>query len=126
MDTALRQRLDLVRTLPDTPPGVADFVEDELARLEHGHHVTEATAGTLTAHLVAALGRMLRGEPDIEAPAEPVYREVADAVPGSVEAAALLSARAESALGSPLSRVEQRYLTLHLGTLARASSKEQP
>ncbi|GAB3440851.1 hypothetical protein GCM10027570_06550 [Streptomonospora sediminis] len=124
MDTALRQRLDLVRDLPDTPPGVADFVEDELARLEHAHPVTEATAGTLTAHLVAALGRTLRGEPDIDPPADTVYRQVVESVPEAVDAAVRLSERAGAALGARLSETELRYLSLHLGTLALTSPKE--
>ncbi|MDA0563890.1 hypothetical protein LG943_06050 [Streptomonospora sp. S1-112] len=126
MDPALLQRLDLVRGLPGTPPGVVDFVAAELARLEAGHRVTEETAGTLTAHLVAALTRALGGEPDVDPPSEAVYREVVEAVPGAPAAAAALAGRAETALGVRLSAAEQRYLSLHLGTLALTSPKEKP
>src|SRR5690606_14300969 len=118
MDDPLRQRLELFRAMPDTPPGVVDFVERELHRLESDYLVTEATAGSLTSHLVAALGRMIREEPDIEPPGDTVYREVVDAFPTAVDASADLSARAHQELGTGLSAIEQQYLSLHLGTLA--------
>lgn len=125
MDDALRQRLELFRAMPKTPPGVVDFVERELHRLETDHLITEATAGALASHLVAALGRMIRQEPDIEPPGESVYREVVDSFPAAVEAAAELSARAHQDLGTGLSPVEQQYLSLHLGTLALTARKEK-
>ncbi|WP_293786110.1 PRD domain-containing protein [uncultured Aeromicrobium sp.] len=125
MDDALRQRLELFRAMSTTPPGVVDFVERELHRLETDHLITEATAGALTSHLVAALGRMIRQEPDIEPPGESVYREVVDSFPAAVEAAAELSARARQDLGAELSAVEQQYLSLHLGTLALTARKEK-
>ena len=124
MDPPLAQRLAVYRGLPETPPGVVDFVEGELHRLAAGHTVTEETAGTLTAHLVTALGRAARREPDPDPPAAAVYAEVAETVPDAVAAAAGLAARAHEALGTPLSAAEQQYLTLHIGTLAHTAAKE--
>lgn len=125
MDDPLRQRLELFRAMSDTPPGVVDFVERELHRLETDYLVTEATAGSLTSHLVAALGRMLRHEPDIDPPGDTVYREVVEAFPAAIDDAAELSARADQDLGVGLSAVEQQYLSLHLGTLALTARKEK-
>ncbi|SDT61816.1 hypothetical protein [Jiangella sp. DSM 45060] len=124
MDDRLRLRLDLFRDMAQTPPGVVDFVASELARLEPDFDVTDDTAGSLTSHLVAALGRLLRGEPDIDPPADVVYRQVVDEAPAAVDAAARVSGRAEAALGVPLSAVEQQYLSLHLGALALTATKE--
>ncbi|PZF82696.1 transcriptional antiterminator [Jiangella anatolica] len=124
MDDRLRLRLDTFRAMAQTPPGVVDFVTSELERLEPDHDVTDETAGSLTSHLVAALGRLLRGEPDIEPPADVVYRQVVDEAPDAVVAAARLSERAESTLGVALSAVEQQYLSLHLGALALTATKE--
>jgi hypothetical protein len=124
MDDRLRLRLDLFREMAQTPPGVVEFVTSELARLEPDFEVTDDTAGSLTSHLVAALGRLLRGEPDVEPPADAVYQQVVDEAPAAVEAAAGVSTRAQAALGVALSAVEQQYLSLHLGALALTATKE--
>ncbi len=124
MDDRLRLRLDLFREMAQTPPGVVEFVTSELARLERDFEVTDDTAGSLTSHLVAALGRLLRGEPDVEPPADAVYQQVVDEAPAAVDAAAGVSTRAQAALGAALSAVEQQYLSLHLGALALTATKE--
>lgn len=124
MDDRLRLRLDLFREMAQTPPGVVEFVTGELARLEPDFEVTDDTAGSLTSHLVAALGRLLRGEPDVEPPADAVYQQVVDEAPAAVDAAAGVSGRAQAVLGVALSAVEQQYLSLHLGALALTATKE--
>ncbi|RIQ23118.1 transcriptional antiterminator [Jiangella rhizosphaerae] len=124
MDDRLRLRLDVFRDMAQTPPGVVEFVASELALLEPDFEVTDDTAGSLTSHLVAALGRMVRREPDIDPPADAVYQQVVDQFPAAVDAAADVSERARAALGVPLSAVERQYLSLHLGALALTASKE--
>ncbi|TDD73083.1 PRD domain-containing protein [Jiangella aurantiaca] len=124
MDDRLRLRLGMFGEMAQTPPGVVEFVASELALLEPDFEVTDDTAGSLTSHLVAALGRMVRGEPDIDPPADLVYQQVVNEVPAAVDAAARVSDRAESALGVPLSAVERQYLSLHLGVLALTATKE--
>lgn len=125
MDDTLRQRLALYEAMDDTPDGVVDFVREELERLEPQFDVTEKSAGALTSHLIAALGRMIRRDPDIDPPGDTVYREVVTHFPSAVADAAAVSTRAEERLGVPLSSIEQQYLSLHLGTLALTSTKEQ-
>ncbi len=125
MDDTLSQRLALYAAMDDTPDGVVDFVRDELEGLEPRFEVTEESAGALTSHLIAALGRMIRREPDIDAPGDAVYREVVTHFPSAVADAVAVSERAEQRLGVALSPIEQQYLSLHLGTLALTSTKEQ-
>ncbi|OUZ09047.1 hypothetical protein BHE97_11850 [Aeromicrobium sp. PE09-221] len=125
MDDTLRQRLALYEAMDDTPDGVVDFVREELERLEPRFEVTEQSAGALASHLIAALGRMIRRDPDIDPPGEIVYREVVTHFPSAIADAAAVSGRAERSLGVALSPIEQQYLSLHLGTLALTSTKEQ-
>lgn len=124
MDQDLLQRLELFRMTDTVPPGVADFVASELEAMEAENLVTEATAGMLTSHLVMALSRMVKEEPDIDPPSPAVIEEVRGAAPQAFPAAAAVSDRSKAVLGVPLSIIEQHYLALHLATLAMKSKEK--
>ena len=125
MDDHLRTRLTVYRDMPETAAGVVDFVENELSRLTREYLVTDATAGVMTSHLIAALTRVVKREPDIDPPSPAVYQQVVTQAPGSVDLATEVSGRAEAALGVRLTPVEEQYLSFHLAALAINATKER-
>ncbi|MFE3828303.1 transcriptional antiterminator [Streptomyces sp. NPDC059092] len=122
MDDQLTLRIQLFRETGQAGPEVAAFVVAELDVLAaEGLTVTEDTAGLLTSHLMAALTRLLNGEP-IEAfrTDDQVSAELAGH-PEAVARARAVALRAERALGAPLPGSEVNFLGLHLAVLAQNS-----
>ncbi|MFE2942798.1 transcriptional antiterminator [Streptomyces sp. NPDC059255] len=122
MDSQLALRIQLFRETDQADPQVVAFVAAELNSLAaEGLTVTEDTAGLLTSHLMAALTRLLNGEP-VEAfgTDEQVAAELAGH-PEAVARARAVAIRAEQALGAPLPSSEVNFLGLHLALLAQNS-----
>ncbi|MEV7869239.1 transcriptional antiterminator [Streptomyces sp. NPDC088124] len=122
MDSQLSLRLRLFRETGQAGPEVVAFVAAELDTLAaEGLTVTEGTAGPLTSHLMAALTRLLNGEP-VEAfgTDEQVAAELAGH-PEAVVRARGVAIRAEQTLGAPLPSSEVNFLGLHLAVLAQNS-----
>lgn len=122
MDDRLQQRLDLFRAMPEVQDAVVDAVEHELALLAVDHRVDEDSAGMLASHLVAALGRAVRDEPEIDPPAPETYAQVIDEAPEAVDRAADVAARLEEALDVELPVAERQFLAFHLATLGLTAS----
>ncbi|MEV0776992.1 transcriptional antiterminator [Streptomyces sp. NPDC050433] len=122
MDDQLALRIQLFREGGQVRPDVAVFVTDELDALAaEGRTVTEATAGTLTSHLVSALTRLLDGEPIADFPTDSEIAAELAGHPEAVARARAVSVRAASELGAALPDSEISFLGLHLALLDRNS-----
>lgn len=123
MDARLQERLELFRSMPSVPAGVVDAVEHELALLDDDHRIDDDSAGMLTSHLIAALGRALRQEPEIEPPAAELYAQVSAEAPGSINRAAASADRIGASLGISLPPAEKKYLAFHLAALTLTAAR---
>lgn len=122
MEEALARRVRLLRDGGGVPRAVADFVAAELDLLvSAGAVVTEATAGTLTSHLLSALTRLVNGEAIEEHTDDARIAAELDGHPEAVARARGLAARAERTFERPLPNGEIAFLGMHLAVLARCS-----
>ncbi|MFJ8000555.1 transcriptional antiterminator [Streptomyces sp. NPDC096310] len=122
MDDQLALRIQLFRETRQARPEVAAFVAAELDALTaEGLTVTEDTAGLLASHLMAALTRLLNGEPVETFPTDGQVTAELAGHPEAVARARAMALRAQEALGAPLPGSEVNFLSLHLAVLAQNS-----
>lgn len=125
MDEALAQRLRITEETGMAPPETVAFVAEVLHTLATDHEITDASAGMMASHLIAALVRAASGE-TIDGPPSAAFDESVSAAPDAYPRAHQVAADAASTLGVDLPEDEVRFLTIHLATLDVAYHKEKP
>ena|SRR5699024_1058211 len=124
MEATLSQRIDIFRSMPEIPDSAVDLVTDELALIDPEEELTDKQAGMFVSHAVNALARLLRQEPEADAPSQAVYAEVLNESPGALNLAHAMADRVKAATGQELPTAEVQFMTIHFAALQRHLGKD--
>lgn len=123
MEENLAQRLQITAETGMAPAATVDFVTEVMDALAETHVVTDASAGMMASHLIAALVRAEAGEV-IAGPPDSAFQEAVTASPDVLVRAQQIADDAATRLGSQLPDDEVKFLSIHLATLDVAYRKE--
>lgn len=123
MEEHLAQRLKITAETGMAPAATVEFVGGVLDSLADTHTVTDASAGMMASHLIAALVRAANGEV-IAGPPDSAFQEAVTAAPDALPRAERIAQDAATRLGTALPEDEVKFLSIHLATLDVAYRKE--